>query len=53
MTEVKPVERPDPPQHGDERTVLNGILDFLRGAIVNKVAGLDLMREAIDGLRGE
>ncbi len=34
------MERADPPQSGSERETLTGLLDFLRGTIVNKVAGL-------------
>jgi hypothetical protein len=38
--EVQPVERVRPPETGDERRVLTGMLDFLRDTVVNKVAGL-------------
>jgi uncharacterized damage-inducible protein DinB len=37
VTEPK---RPDPPMTGDERTQLNGFLDFLRATIVWKATGL-------------
>ncbi|MDT7724639.1 MAG: hypothetical protein QOI21_1215 [Actinomycetota bacterium] len=37
VTEPK---RPDPPMTGDERTQLNGFLDFLRATVVWKSAGL-------------
>jgi hypothetical protein len=40
MTGVEPVERPEPSQIGTEREILTGLLDFLRGTVVNKVAGL-------------
>jgi hypothetical protein len=37
---VQPVERKRPAQDGDELATLAGVLDYLRGTIVNKVAGL-------------
>jgi hypothetical protein len=40
MTEVMPVERSRPIQHGSERTLLESMLDFYRATVVNKVAGL-------------
>lgn len=33
--------RTDPPQHGDERSLLRGFLDFHRGTLRWKTAGLD------------
>jgi hypothetical protein len=33
-------DRTPPPRQGDERTILAGMLDFARGAIVRKAAGL-------------
>ena len=41
MTEVTPVERSRPIQHGSERAMLESMLDFYRATVVNKVAGLD------------
>ena len=40
MTEVAPVARSHPIQHGTERAVLESMLDFYRATVVNKVAGL-------------
>jgi hypothetical protein len=39
-SEVQPIERVRPLQAVDERATLNSLLDFLRGTVVNKVAGL-------------
>ncbi|QNE22905.1 DinB family protein [Kribbella qitaiheensis] len=33
-------ERVRPPESGDERTILSGMLDFLRQTVVHKVSGL-------------
>lgn len=33
-------DRPHPPEAGDERATLGGFLDFLRAAVIKKVAGL-------------
>jgi len=38
--QVPAVERVRPPEDGDERATLTGMLDFLRDTVVNKVAGL-------------
>ena len=40
MTDVTPVERVRPIQHGSERTMLESMLDFYRATVVTKVAGL-------------
>ena len=40
MTDVAPVARSGPIQHGTERAVLESMLDFYRATVVNKVAGL-------------
>ncbi len=40
MTDVTPVARTRPIQHGSERTMLESMLDFYRATVVNKVAGL-------------
>ena len=40
MTEVAPVSRSRPIQRGSERAMLEGMLDFYRATVVNKVAGL-------------
>jgi Protein of unknown function (DUF664) len=40
MTDVTPVARSRPIQHGSERTMLESMLDFYRATVVNKVAGL-------------
>ena len=40
MTEVMPVPRSHPIQHGSERAMLESMLDFYRATTVNKVAGL-------------
>jgi hypothetical protein len=40
MTDVMPVARVRPIQHGSERTMLESMLDFYRATVVNKVAGL-------------
>jgi hypothetical protein len=40
MTEVTPVARTRPRQHGSERPMLESMLDFYRATVVNKVAGL-------------
>ncbi|MDT0532197.1 DinB family protein [Micromonospora sp. DSM 115977] len=42
MTDVSvaPLVRSRPPEDGDERVTLAGLLDFLRASVVNKVAGL-------------
>ena len=40
MTDVTPVARTQPIQHGSERTMLESMLDFYRATVVNKVAGL-------------
>jgi hypothetical protein len=37
---VAPVARTRPAEDGPERETLTGLLDFLRGTVVNKVAGL-------------
>jgi hypothetical protein len=37
---VAPVQRVRPPESGDERQTLTGLLDFLRATVVNKVSGL-------------
>jgi hypothetical protein len=37
---VQPVERARPFEYSDELTTLGGFLDFLRGTVVHKVAGL-------------
>jgi hypothetical protein len=37
---VGAVERIRPPESGDERATMAGLLDFLRATVVNKVAGL-------------
>jgi hypothetical protein len=38
--DVQPVPRIRPPDAGDERETLTGLLDFLHATVVNKVAGL-------------
>jgi Protein of unknown function (DUF664) len=38
--DVQPLARTRPPEDGDERVTLCGLLDFLRATVVNKVAGL-------------
>ena len=40
MTDVTPVARSRPIQHGSERAMLESMLDFYRATVVNKVAGL-------------
>jgi hypothetical protein len=40
MTDVMPVARSRPIQHGSEREMLESMLDFYRATVVNKVAGL-------------
>ena len=40
MTDVTPVARTRPIQHGSERTMLESMLDFYRATVVNKVVGL-------------
>ena len=40
MTDVTPMARTRPIQHGSERTMLESMLDFYRATVVNKVAGL-------------
>jgi hypothetical protein len=40
MTDLGPVARPRPIQHGSERAVLESMLDFYRATVVTKVAGL-------------
>ncbi len=40
MTDVTPVARSRPIQHGSERTILESMLDFYRATVVHKVAGL-------------
>lgn len=40
MTDVAPVARARPIQHGTERAMLESMLDFYRATVVNKVAGL-------------
>ena len=40
MDPVAPVDRVRPPETAGERATLEGMLDFLRATIVNKVAGL-------------
>ncbi len=40
MTEVMPVPRSWPIDHGPERAMLESMLDFYRATVVNKVAGL-------------
>ena len=40
MTDVKPIARSRPIQHGSERTTLESMLDFYRVTVVSKVAGL-------------
>ena len=40
MTDVAPVERARPIQHGTDRALLESMLDFHRATVVNKVAGL-------------
>ena len=40
MTNVTPMARSRPIQHGSERTMLESMLDFYRATVVNKVAGL-------------
>ena len=40
MTDVAPVARSRPIQHGSERATLESMLDFYRATVVNKVAGL-------------
>jgi hypothetical protein len=37
---VPAIKRVRPAQQADERDILNGVLDFLRATVVNKVAGL-------------
>jgi Protein of unknown function (DUF664) len=39
-SQVSPVPRTRPPESGNERDTLIGLLDFLRSTVVNKVAGL-------------
>lgn len=39
-SDVQPVPRTRPGEHGTERETLTGLLDFLRATVVNKVAGL-------------
>ena len=45
-------ERVPPPPRGSEREILAGTLDYLRTAIVH-AGHLDLLREVIDGTRGQ
>ena len=40
MTDVTPMARSQPIQHGSERAMLESMLDFYRATVVNKVAGL-------------
>jgi len=40
MTEVMPVARSRPIQHGSDRAMLESMLDFYRATVINKVAGL-------------
>ena len=40
MTDVTPVARSRPIQHGSERAMLESMLDFYRATVVNKVAGV-------------
>ena len=40
MTSVDRVDRVRPPETASERATLEGLLDFLRATVVNKVAGL-------------
>jgi len=40
LDQVQPVDRVRPPEDAGERATLVGMLDFLRGSVVNKVAGL-------------
>jgi hypothetical protein len=40
MTDVVPVARARPIQHGSERAMIESMLDFYRATVVNKVAGL-------------
>ncbi len=42
MDSIERAERPKPPDHGDERTQLEGWLDFYRATLLAKCAGLDL-----------
>jgi hypothetical protein len=40
MSDVAPVARAQPVQHGSQREILESMLDFYRATVVNKVAGL-------------
>ena len=42
MEFIERAERPKPPDHDDERTQLEGWLDFYRATVLVKCAGLDL-----------